>query len=343
MVSPNSLKNEDFLSQILQSVPRAKTVEELTRPLLDILNVATELETTYLTTIDLQAGIQHVLFANNKGTLKVPEGIDVPWNDTLCKRALDECLPYTDDVANCWGDSDAARALGIQTYVSVPVRTKEDELLGTLCAASSERKPLTPRAEPMLQLFSWLIAGLIERERLVEKLRSANAQLANHALIDVITGLPNRRAIVGELERLIARGRREGQNILVGLIDLDDFKAINDTYGHQAGDELLFQVAQRMNDALRATDLLGRMGGDEFVVLAPAPHEQDAPQAALNVLQQRLAEVTIGSFEICGSMLNYSGASVGVVSVDPSVVDAEGALRLADKQMYQIKQERKAR
>ncbi|HEX7387693.1 MAG TPA: sensor domain-containing diguanylate cyclase [Castellaniella sp.] len=335
------MEHEDFLSEVLQTVPRAQSVEELTRPLLDALSVATKFETTYLTTIDLDAGIQHVQFALNKEALQIPEGLDVPWRDTLCKRALDEHLSYTDDVSGHWGDSDAARALGIQTYLSVPVRTQEGELLGTLCAASMDRKPLTQRAQPLLQLFSYLIGRWVERELLVEKLRVANAQLANQALIDVLTGLPNRRAVVDELGRLLARAKRDGQNVMVGLIDLDGFKAINDTYGHLAGDRLLAQVAQRMHETLRSADLLGRVGGDEFVVLAPGPYEQATTEAANQALQCRLAEASIGTYDIGTTSIDYGGASVGVVAIDPLEVDAEGALRLADSLMYQVKKARK--
>ncbi len=269
-------KMENLFSQLSQSVPRAKSLEELTRPLLDMLGAATGLESTYLTTIDLKADVQHVQFARNVGEMQIPEGLDVPWDDTLCKRALDEGRMYTGDVQNCWGDSDAARALGIQTYVSTPVRTQEGELLGTLCAASASRKALTPTAEPMLQLFSSLVGGWVERERLVEQLRSANATLANLALSDPLTGLPNRRAIVEQLGRFLARAKREGNKVLVGLVDMDGFKAINDTYGHPVGDQLLTEAARRMREALRATDTVGRVGGDEFVVLAPGPHEEGA-------------------------------------------------------------------
>jgi diguanylate cyclase len=309
-----------------------------------MLGTATGLESTYLTTIDLEAGMQHVQFARNAGEMQIPEGLDVPWSDTLCKRALDEGRMYTGDVENCWGDSVVARALGIQTYVSAPVRTQEGELLGTLCAASSSRKPLTPTAEPMLQLFSKLVGGWLERERLVAQLRTANATLANLALTDPLTGLPNRRAIVEELGRLLARAKREGNKVLVGLVDMDGFKAVNDTYGHQVGDQLLTEAARRMREALRATDLVGRIGGDEFAVLAPGPPEEEgAHEAAGLALQNRLSNATVGTYAIGRDGLNYGGASAGVLAIDPLDVDAEEALRLADARMYRVKQGRKQR
>ena len=68
--------------------------------------------------------------------------------------------------------------------------------------------------------------------------------------------------------------------MLVGLVDLDEFKMINDSHGHQVGDKLLIEAGRRMQDALRATDMIGRVGGDEFVVLAPGPHDNTAHEAA---------------------------------------------------------------
>lgn len=332
---------DTFFAQLSETVPRAKSLEELTRPLLDMLSVATGLESTYLTSIDLDAGVQHVQYAHNAGEMNIPECLDVPWNDTLCKRSLEEGRMYTGDVIACWGDSAAARALGIQTYVSAPVRAQDGELLGTLCAASSRRKPLEPSAEPMLQLFSKLVGSWIERERLVEKLQLANARLASLALTDALTGLPNRRAIVDELGRMLARAKREGNTVLVGLIDMDDFKAINDAHGHQSGDQFLTEVARRMQQALRETDMVGRLGGDEFVVLAPGPHGDGAHHAAALALQSRMARATVGTYLLGRFGLNYCGGSAGVVAIDRCDVDAEEALRLADTEMYRVKGMRK--
>ncbi|HEX3142271.1 MAG TPA: GGDEF domain-containing protein, partial [Rhizobacter sp.] len=109
----------------------------------------------------------------------------------------------------------------------------------------------------------------------------------------------------------------------------------------QAGDQLLTEAARRMREALRATDLVGRVGGDEFVVLAPGPYEDGAYGAAALALQHRLSSATRGMYAIGDKGLNYGGASAGVVAVDPIDSDAEEAIRLADAQMYRVKQGRK--
>ena len=338
---------DPILSLLSETVPKARTLEELTRPLLALLSKATGMESTYLTTINLDEGTQHVEFARNTGSMVIPEGLTVPWEDTLCKRALEENRLYSDDVAQCWGDSEAAAALGIKTYVSAPIRSVDGKVLGTICAASSAQVARSPDAEPLLMLLSGLLSYSLERELLVEQLHAANAELTKLALTDPLTGLSNRRAILGDLERLFALAQRERKFILVAVIDLDGFKQINDNLGHAAGDQLLCGVADHLKHALRTSDTLGRTGGDEFVVVAlgastdHAAPEQEMQQAA-TLLQQRLAKATIGHYELGTGPISYTGASVGVASVIPGQISAEEAIKLADQEMYKAKQGRKS-
>lgn len=335
---------DPLLDRLSVAVPAARTLEALSRPLLEMLGGVSGLESTYLTSIDLDADVQRVQFARNAGALTIPEGLTVPWGDTLCKRALDEGRPYTDAVASCWGDSEAARTLGLQTHVSAPIRANDGTLLGTLCAASAERRPMSPDAQALLALFARLIGDFVERERLVERLRQANATLAAHAMSDPLTGLPNRRALVDELQRLLARARRERGRVLVGVVDLDGFKRLNDSHGHPVGDLLLQEVAGRLARTLRATDMLGRLGGDEFLIVGPGPVAAPAAaaQEAARLLQQRASAATAGPYTLGTLSLDYGGASVGVVAVDPAEADADEAVRLADARMYAVKRGRKS-
>jgi len=194
----------DLLARLSESVSGAQSLEALTRPLLSLLEEVTALESTYLTTIDLDAGTQHIVYARNSRTLQIPEGLTVPWEDTLCKRALDEGRMYTDNVGECWGDSQAAAALGIETYLSMPVYAGQGALYGTLCAASSERRHVDDQSRRVLALFASLIGAQIERERLLKQLLDANAQLSNLATTDPLTGLFNRRALLEGLPRCCA-------------------------------------------------------------------------------------------------------------------------------------------
>lgn len=341
---------DQILALLSETVPKAQTVEQLTRPLLDLLGKVTGMESTYLTTIDIDQGVQRVEFARNIGEMAIPEGLVVPWEDTLCKRALDENRMYSDDVSECWGDSEAAKALGIRTYLSAPIRAQDGKVLGTVCAASSSQVTRAPDVEPILLLLSGLLSYSLEREILVERLQRASTELVKLALTDSLTELYNRRAIMSELPRLFALARRENKYVLIGAVDLDGFKVINDTYGHQAGDEFLKAISSRLKDCLRASDIIGRIGGDEFVVLAlgTPSADQDLPsemQMASSLLQDRLTKATEGLYALGESVrdLQYGGASVGVVAVMPEETDRDEAVRLADREMYRIKQQRKLR
>lgn len=332
------------LDQLTRTVTAAKTLEDLARPMLEMLEAVTGLESTYLTTVDLDRGVQNILFSRNVSELQISEGLTVPWADTLCKRALDESHFYTSDVPVRWADSEAAAALNIHTYVSMPIQTETGGLYGTLCAASSAPLPLKPQSQTVLELFAKLIAQQVERELLFQSLQQANSELASHASTDALTGLPNRRLLLDELRRALARGTRDERGVTVAFIDLDGFKAVNDAYGHDVGDEFLFAIARRLGSAVRRGDVLARLGGDEFVVIGDGPENDGARGTAdaAEALRSRLAECTMGHFELSAGAIDYGGASVGVVVVDAQSTTAESALRQADEAMYAVKRARRA-
>ncbi|SMC25325.1 diguanylate cyclase [Andreprevotia lacus DSM 23236] len=332
---------DTLIAELSATLGKEQSFEALVRQLLSMLELVTDLESTYLTQIDLEAGQQHILYARNSQRLQIPEGLTVPWGDTLCKRALDEDRCFTDDVANVWGDSEAATALGIATYASTPVRLEDGSLYGTLCAASSARKPLTDHGAQVLQLFAGLIARHIEKEQLVQQLQAANAALTAHSYTDALTNLPNRRAVFEELPRLFAIARREGRDVMIAFIDLDGFKQINDQHGHEAGDAFLIQTGKRLHDGLRAGDILGRLGGDEFIVagIGPGSHH-DATEAA-RAMKARLTPLLQGQFDLGPCRIDYPGASIGIIATNPATSTPETALREADTAMYQEKQRRR--
>lgn len=333
---------DPILERLSTSVTSARTVEELTRPLLELLEAVTGLESTYLTTVDLQQGVQKILYARNTSRLDVPEGLTVQWEDTLCKRALESNQPFTSDVAACWGDSEAARQLGIQTYVSTPVLMGDGAMYGTLCAASADQHSLAPEAQRLLALFATLIAHQIEREQLVAQLLQANERLTTYATTDTLTALANRRALLQELTRLLAQGRRQGFWVLVAFVDLDGFKAINDRHGHSVGDQFLVEMAARMKKALRGDDFAARLGGDEFVVIGLGPGESHEVEAAREAFQQRVFGSTVGDIPLADIRIAYGGASVGVLAVEPGQHDAAQVLERADALMYEAKVSRRA-
>lgn len=334
---------EDLLHRVSDTLGGARTVEELMRPLLEMLELVTGLESTYLTRIDTAAGVQFIMFSRNSRAMQIPEGLSVSWEDTLCKRALEEGKSFVDDVANCWSDSDAARDLGIVTYASTPVYLGDGTLYGTLCGASSERRALSEQGRQLLTLFSTLISKQLEREHLLDRLQRANAALETESSTDALTGLPNRRFALAELDRMFARAKRTGQLVLVAFIDLDDFKRINDTFGHHAGDAFLIEVGHRLSAGLRSGDVLGRVGGDEFIVVGLTAAGNDGEDPIAEASRSRLSALISGHYALSQCSFDYPGASIGVVVVDPFTSTPEEAVRVSDRRMYADKKVRRAK
>lgn len=331
-----------IVQRLSSSVTSSQTLCAFTQPLLEILIEVTELESAYLTTVDESRGIQSVLYALNKGEMNIPEGLQVPWADTLCKRALDEGRNYVNNVTECWADSGAAQKLGIKTYVSTPVRFADGSLYGTLCAASTKSQSLSDEARDTLRLFATIIGGFAEREELLRSLQKANEELSSLVMVDALTGLPNRRCVTEELQRVIAHCRRTREWALVGFIDLDDFKQINDHFGHEAGDALMRSQAEKLRTALRGSDMLARFGGDEFVMVGIGPQLTQDGDMTSQELQRRLSSASVVRVELPdGRSIEYPGASVGVVCLDPDETDVDDALQKADAAMYRVKAMRK--
>lgn len=340
-----SLPSPDFVGPLADSLRDARSLEELVRPLLELLQAVTGLDSTYLTRVDEDVGTQQITHAfNTSPALHMPEQLVVPWADTLCRRALLERLPCTNNVAEHWGDSAAASELGIGTYASTPVLAADGSLIGTLCAASAGKADIEQGAERLLHMFAQLISQHIERERLIQQLRIAHQALRVSAATDALTGLPNRRALMQELDRRLGQHAQANTQLLVGFIDLDGFKQINDHWGHAAGDQLLVQMAQRLRQAQRPEDYCARLGGDEFVILISLGHvfADEQHDTVIDQVEHRLQAMTCGRFDLGeGVQLDYQGPSIGLIRVD-GTRNATEVLSLADAAMYQRKQLRHA-
>ena len=186
-------------------------------------------------------------------------------------------------------------------------------------------------------LLSLLLGTLLfvlatARARALRVISRQTGELRHQALHDGLTGLPNRALIMDRIEQLLARNRRQGTTGAALYVDLDEFKNVNDSLGHEAGDRLLVAVAARLQSTLRDADTIGRMGGDEFVVLIDGSSLQVAPE----MVADRLLEVMRQPFELAGATMPLIvNTSIGIAIGDR---DSPGdLLRDADVALYQAK------
>jgi diguanylate cyclase (GGDEF)-like protein len=166
-----------------------------------------------------------------------------------------------------------------------------------------------------------------------EGLEAANRQLRHLATHDALTGLPNRILLDDRLAQAIAHASRDGQQFAVLVLDLDRFKQINDSFGHRAGDELLSEVARRLNGIVRNIDTVARVGGDEFVlVVGPASEHAEAEQVGDRAMTALQAPVRISGIDI------HISPSIGIAFYPADATTAEKLIACADAAMYCAKQ-----
>jgi diguanylate cyclase (GGDEF)-like protein len=178
----------------------------------------------------------------------------------------------------------------------------------------------------------------LARQQAIDQQAAHAAYVEQLAYHDVLTSLPNRRLFSDLLGQAILQARRRRTSLAVLFLDIDGFKQINDTLGHEAGDELLREIATRLRSTLRESDSVARFGGDEFVVLLPElTQDRYAAEVAGKVLATVARPLVLGDRELCVT------TSVGISVYPIDGEDEETLTRCADVAMYQAKQEGKNR
>ncbi|MHB1251946.1 MAG: bifunctional diguanylate cyclase/phosphodiesterase [Acidimicrobiales bacterium] len=186
-------------------------------------------------------------------------------------------------------------------------------------------------------LFTLVLVALIivlgtGRSRALAMVHERTDQLQHQALHDALTGLPNRVLILDRIDQMMARARRDHSAVAALFLDLDNFKDINDTLGHVAGDQLLVGVGVRLSNVLRQSDSVGRLGGDEFVILSEGASLAPGAEA----LAQRILDVLKSPFEIAASEIPLTvTASIGIA--EGLRANPDELLRDADIAMYRAK------
>jgi diguanylate cyclase (GGDEF)-like protein len=182
------------------------------------------------------------------------------------------------------------------------------------------------------------VRGVVVNSWDVTERKVLEEQLRHQAFHDPLSGLPNRALFMDRLEHALARAERRGNQVAVLFTDLDNFKIINDSLGHEVGDQLLVAVAERIKDCLRPEDTAARLGGDEFTILV---EEVDGVRDAVRVAE-RIAESLQPPFSLDQHEV-FSTTSIGIALSSPSQEQAADLLRHADLAMYRAKHKGKAR
>lgn len=214
--------------------------------------------------------------------------------------------------------------VGLRACWSTPIKAKDGRVIGTFAFYFRERRAPSRWHQRIVDACVDLSALAIER-------KEARAQIARLAYYDMLTGLPN-RARLRDLISEATKACPDGDHVALAFLDVDNFKDVNDTLGHSAGDELLVQFAGRLRTQIQPGDMLGRLGGDEFVIVLP---NRDAAEASL--IASRITDALVQPLQIGTKQVPMS-ASMGISLYPDNATDIDTLIQQADAAMYKAKQ-----
>ena len=213
--------------------------------------------------------------------------------------------------------------VGLRACWSTPIKAKDGRVIGTFAFYFKEYRPPSRWHQRIVDACVHLGALAIERQE-------SRAQIARLAYYDMLTGLPNRarlRHLISEAVRACSAGK----HVALAFLDVDNFKDVNDTLGHSAGDELLVHFAQRLRAQIQPDDMLGRLGGDEFVIVLPNCDASEASAVASRITEALAVPLQIGTKQVPMS------ASMGISIYPDNATDIDALIQQADAAMYKAK------
>jgi len=232
---------------------------------------------------------------------------------------------YSDDVQKAFPDENFLKEIGAKSYAGVPFFDSSSNVIGHLVVL--DRRPLLDkeRTISILRVFASRAGAELERQRAEETIKTM-------AYYDSLTGLPNRVLLVDRLTLALAHAQRVKKRVAVMFLDFDNFKVVNDTYGHSIGDLFLKEMGQRLKSAVREEDTLARLGGDEFILVLP--ELIDRKDAV--TLAEKLIKLGRVPFEFAGNEIK-SSFSIGISMYPDDGADYETLLDNADTALYKAK------
>lgn len=237
-----------------------------------------------------------------------------------------------DGAAEKYPDDELLIQMGVESYFGAPLISPSGLMMGLVSVMDT--KPMQPDKgiRPILRIFANRIAMEMQRKREGEELQGMAQQLSYQASHDALTGLTNRREFEIRMKSAWDSATNNQECHALCYLDLDQFKVVNDTCGHQAGDELLKQLAIKLDSVVRGSDILARLGGDEFGILLLDCAMNQAEERAEKLLE------TIKSFRfVWGESVFEIGASIGLVPINSMSRDIYELLQAADSACYVAK------
>ncbi len=237
------------------------------------------------------------------------------------------------------GVATTARDFGVAGFLGMRLVSADGEATAIFCAVDVEPRDWTAEETRLFREIAISALTEIELQRRTADAERIEQQLRHDALHDRLTGLPNRAFFVERVRIAVERARRNPDECFgVLFLDLDNFKAINDSFGHVAGDELLLEVSRRLTGCLRSLDMLARLGGDEFALLLENIREpSDAARVAERLQASLQTPITVGEDEA------YTSVSLGIAVHSEADDHPQHLLRSADLALYRAKEQGRAR
>jgi diguanylate cyclase (GGDEF)-like protein len=248
------------------------------------------------------------------------DALETPRGMAFCAHAVmeDDVMIVEDATLDPRFSGNPLVTGGIRFYAGAPIKSPAGYRLGTLCVVDRVARRMEPRTREILKDMAAMVVSELELRRA--------------AGIDALTGLFNRRFIDDMAQREMNRARRHKQPLTIALIDADNFKAVNDRHGHAVGDVVLRALAARCRDEVRSHDLVGRYGGEEFLLVMP---NTSMAQAQIVLDRLRLAVAAMAAPELT-DRLNLT-ISIGASQVEERDNNVGAAIARADMALYRAK------